>query len=43
MIDDWKWTNGMSNVVKDRSYAFAVRVVNLYKYLSTGKKESVLS
>ena len=31
------------NVVRDKSYAFAVRIVNLYKYLCEEKKEYVLS
>ena len=31
------------NIVKDKSFAFAVRVVNLYKYLTEEKKEFVLS
>ena len=31
------------NVVKDKSFAFAVRIVNLYKYLTDNKKEFVLS
>src|SRR5690242_16621557 len=31
------------NVVRDKSYAFAVRVVKLSQYLVTEKKESVLS
>lgn len=31
------------NVLKDKSYKFAIRVVNLYKYLSNDKKEFVLS
>ena len=31
------------NVILDRSFAFAVRVVRLYKYLSNEKKEYVLS
>jgi four helix bundle protein len=33
----------MKNVLKDKSYAFAIRVVNLYKYLVSNKKEMVLS
>ena len=32
-----------NNVVKDKSFAFALRVVKLYKYLTTEKKEYVLS
>jgi four helix bundle protein len=33
----------MGNVVKEKSFAFAVRTVNLYKTLSSDKKEYVLS
>ena len=33
----------MSNVIKEKSFAFAVRVVNLYVYLCKKKKEFVLS
>lgn len=31
------------NILLKKSFAFAVRTVNLYKYLSTGKKEYVIS
>jgi four helix bundle protein len=31
------------NVVKDKSFAFAVRIVKLYQYLCNEKKEFVLS
>ena len=31
------------NVIKDKSFGFALRVVKLYKYLTTEKKEYVLS
>lgn len=31
------------NVVRDKSFAFAVRIVNLYKHLCFDKKEFVLS
>ncbi len=31
------------NVVLEKSYAFAVRIIKLYKYLSKEKKEFVLS
>ena len=31
------------NVVKDKSFDFALRVVKLYQYLTTDKKEYVLS
>lgn len=33
----------MANIVKDKSFAFAVRVVNLYKFLCAEKREFVLS
>ena len=29
------------NVVKDKSFAFAIRIVKLYKYLVEEKRESV--
>jgi len=31
------------NVIRDKSYAFAIRIVKLYKYLCEEKKEFVLS
>jgi len=31
------------NIVKDKSFAFAVRIVNAYKYLCEKKREYVLS
>jgi len=31
------------NVLQDKSYAFAIRIVNAYKYLIEEKKEFVLS
>jgi len=31
------------NVLKEKSFAFAIRIVNLYKYLSDNKKEFILS
>ena len=31
------------NIIKDKSFNFAVRIVNLYKWLITEKKEYVLS
>lgn len=31
------------NIVKHKSFAFAVRIVNLYKYLYADKKEFILS
>lgn len=33
----------MENIVADKSYAFAIRIVNLYKYLINEKKEFVLA
>ena len=32
-----------NNVIVDKSYAFAIRIVNCYKFLYTDKKEFVLS
>ncbi len=31
------------NIIKDKSYSFSLRIVNLYKYLIYRKKEYVLS
>lgn len=31
------------NIVADKSYAFAIRIVKLYRYLTTSKKEFILS
>jgi four helix bundle protein len=31
------------NVIKEKSFEFAVRIINLYKYLTNDKKEFVLS
>ena len=33
----------MSNIVLEKSKKFAIRIVNLYKYLTTEKKEYVLA
>jgi four helix bundle protein len=35
--------NMRENILKEKSYAFAVRTVKLYKYLSSDQKEFVLS
>lgn len=35
--------NGKDNVVRIKSFQFAVRIVNLYKLLCAGRKEFVLS
>lgn len=32
-----------NNIVKDKSFAFAIRIVNVCRYLSTTKNEFVLS
>ncbi|MEM7550418.1 MAG: four helix bundle protein [Bacteroidota bacterium] len=33
----------MSNIIQDKSYAFAIRIVSAYKFLAEKKKEFVLS
>lgn len=33
----------MDNIISNKSFNFAVRIVNLYKYLCSDKKEFVLS
>lgn len=33
----------MNNIIQSKSYAFAIRVVKLYKHLSSSKQEFVLS
>lgn len=33
----------MKNVVKEKSLDFAIRIVNLYKYLTDSKKEFIMS
>lgn len=38
-----KVSNQMENVIEIKSFDFAVRIVNLYKYLTAIKKEYVLS
>jgi len=41
-IDNWEW--GMKeNIVRDKSFAFALRVVKLCQYLQNEKREYVLS
>ncbi|HKO77489.1 MAG TPA: four helix bundle protein [Flavobacterium sp.] len=32
-----------NNIVKDKSFDFAIRIVRLYQYLNSNKKEFVLS
>jgi len=36
-------TPNLANVLRDKSYRFALRMVNLYKFLSKEQKEFVLS
>ena len=33
----------MENIIENKSFEFAVRIVNLYKHLTENKKEFVLS
>lgn len=33
----------MANIIEEKSFAFAVRIVNLYKHLTETKKETILS
>ena len=33
----------MDNIIRNKSYAFAIRIVNAYKFLTESKKEFVLS
>lgn len=35
--------NERKNILKDKSFLFAIRIVNVYKYLNSEKKEFVLS
>ena len=32
-----------NNIIQEKSYKFALRIVNLYKYLISNKKEFILS
>jgi len=43
MIDDGELMMKSGNEILDLSFSFAVRIVNLYKYLNDEKKEYVLS
>ena len=31
------------NIIQEKSYLFALRIINLYKYITENKKEYVLS
>ncbi len=33
----------MNNILKEKSFGFAIRIVNLYKFLTTEKNEYILS
>ena len=33
----------MDNIIESKSFDFAIRIVNLYKYLTDEKKENILS
>ena len=35
--------NEKKNIIKDKGFSFAIRIVNLYKHLCAVKKEFVLS
>ncbi len=43
MTDDGVAYKGKENVVKEKSYRFAIRIVKLYKFLVEEKKEFTLS
>lgn len=38
-----KIKNMKDNIIQDKSFQFAVRIINLYKYLINNKKEFILS
>ncbi len=42
-IRNWEFAMKKENVIQDKSYAFAIRIVNLYRFLCEQKKEFVLS
>ena len=42
-MDNGQWEMKKENVVRDKSFDFAVRVVNAYKYLADKKREFVMS
>ena len=42
IMDNGQWIMKRENVIKEKSFDFALRIVKLYKYLQ-GKKEFVLS
>lgn len=41
--DEWLMIDMRENIIKLKSFAFAVRVVKLYKFITTDRKEFVLS
>ena len=38
-----KWGERMDNIIENRSFEYAVRIIRLYQYLTNEKKEYVLS
>ena len=43
IVDNERFINMEKNVIKDKSYRFALRVIKTYKFLSEDKREFVLS
>jgi four helix bundle protein len=31
------------NIIKEKSYSFAIRIINLYKYLNKNQKDNILA
>ena len=42
-MDNWTALMKENNIIEEKSFEFAVRVVNLYKYLTSEKQEFVMS
>lgn len=42
-MHNWGWEMKTDNVIVDKSKAFALRIINLYKYLCEEKHEYILS
>ena len=42
IIDNFRFVKS-DNIIKDKSFAFAVRIVNMYKYLTNEKQEYIMS
>ncbi len=43
IVNDTEIMSEKKSIIKDNSFAFAIRVINLYKHLAEAKKEFVLS